>query len=162
MLHHTGNLMAALENVSGLVREEGKLFIAIYNDQGRASRWWLKVKKLYNRLPRQLRWLVLGPAAIGLWGPATVRDFAIGRPFQTWRNYAKGSLRGMTPVRDLEDWVGGLPFEVATPEKIFSFYRDRGFGLEQLKTCAGGHGCNEFVFHRTRRAVGEGAISAQG
>ena len=121
VLHHTGNLMAALENVSRLVRDDGKLFIAIYNDQGRASRWWLWVKEVHNRLPRQFRWLVLWPAAIGLWGPATVRDLAIGRPFKTWRNYSKGSLRGMSARRDLEDWVGGLPFEVATPEKIFFF-----------------------------------------
>jgi hypothetical protein len=44
------------------------------------------------------------------------------------------------------DWVGGLPFETAGPEKVDNFYRDRGFVLRQLKTCGSGHGCNEFVF----------------
>ena len=56
--------------------------------------------------------------------------------------------RGMDAKRDLVDWIGGYPFEVAKPEEIFDFYRARGFDLEQLKTCAGGIGCNEFVFIR--------------
>ena len=50
--------------------------------------------------------------------------------------------------RDLLDWVGGLPFEVAKPEEIFDFYRIRGFRLERLKIRGGGHGCNEFVFSK--------------
>ncbi len=148
VLHHTGNMSQGLDNVSRLVDVGGTLFIAIYNDQGRASRFWLKVKQAYNRLPRGLRWLILWPAAIRLWGPTTIRDLVTGRPFHTWRNYSHGSLRGMSAWRDVVDWVGGLPFEVATPELIFHFYRDRGFRLEQLKTCAGGHGCNEFVFQK--------------
>ena len=53
---------------------------------------------------------------------------------------------GMSPWRDVVDWAGGYPFEVAKPEEIFDFFRQRGFQLERLKTCAGGHGCNEFVF----------------
>lgn len=32
------------------------------------------------------------------------------------------------------------------PEEIFDFYRNQGFTLVQMKTCAGGLGCNEFVF----------------
>ncbi len=55
----------------------------------------------------------------------------------------------MSPWRDVVDWVGGYPFEVARPEEIFEFYRQRGFVLVKLKTCGGGHGCNEFVFEKT-------------
>ncbi|MHC4399870.1 MAG: class I SAM-dependent methyltransferase [Planctomycetota bacterium] len=148
VLHHTGNMSQALDNVSNLVCDGGKLFIAIYNNQGRASAFWLKVKKTYNRLPRGFRWLVLWPAAFRLWGPTTIRDLAAGRPFHTWRDYSNRSSRGMSPWRDVVDWVGGLPFEVATPEEVFRFYRDRGFQLEELKTCAGGRGCNEYVFQK--------------
>lgn len=148
VLHHTGNLSQALDNVSNLTCEGGSLYVAIYNDQGWASGLWLKVKKTYNRLPRGLRWLILWPAAVRLWGPTTIRDLVAGRPFYTWRNYSKLSLRGMSARRDIVDWVGGLPFEVAPPEQIFNFFRDRGFRLERLKTCAGGHGCNEFVFKK--------------
>lgn len=93
-----------------------------------------------------LRWLVLFPALLRLWGPTTLRDLLRGRPFHTWRHYAHQGMRGMSAWRDVVDWVGGLPFEVAKPEDIFDFYRARGFRLDRLKTCAGGHGCNEFVF----------------
>lgn len=54
----------------------------------------------------------------------------------------------MSYWHDLIDWIGGYPFEVAKLEAVFSFYRDRQFWLEQLKTCTGRHGCDEFVFIR--------------
>ena len=148
VLHHTGNLSQALGNVAGLVGHGGRLYLAIYNDQGRSSRLWHKVKKTYNKLPRGFRALVLWPAAVRLWGPTLARDFLTGKPFSSWRNYSKTSARGMSAWRDVVDWVGGFPFEVAKPEEIFRFYRDRGFQLEELKTCAGGLGCNEFVFRK--------------
>ena len=52
----------------------------------------------------------------------------------------------MSVWHDLVDWVGGYPFEVAKPEEVFAFFRDRGLTLMELKTCGGGLGCNEFVF----------------
>lgn len=56
--------------------------------------------------------------------------------------------RGMFPWRDIIDWAGGYPFEVATPEQVFEFFKPIGFSLEKIKTCAGGLGCNEFVFSK--------------
>jgi SAM-dependent methyltransferase len=151
VLHHTGQMWTALENIVEMVGPKGVTFIAIYNDQGHASRRWLQIKKSYNRLPPALRWTVLWPACLRLWGPTMVWDVLRGRPLHTWRHYGEGSLRGMSPWRDVVDWVGGLPFEVAKPEAIFAFYRDRGFALRKLRTCAGGLGCNEFVFAREAR-----------
>ncbi len=52
----------------------------------------------------------------------------------------------MDPWRDVVDWVGGYPFEVATPDAIIEFYRERGFELRRVKTCGRSLGCNEFVF----------------
>jgi len=149
VLHHTGNMALALANAANRVADGGTLFIAIYNDQGRVSRYWLKIKQAYNGLPNGLRWLVLWPTTIRLWGPPILIDFLKGQPFHAWRNYSRESLRGMSPWRDVIDWVGGLPFEVATPEHIFYFYHSKGFQLEELKTCGGGLGCNEFVFTKT-------------
>jgi hypothetical protein len=54
----------------------------------------------------------------------------------------------MSPWRDLIDWVGGYPFEVAKPEAILDFYLRRGFTLKRLVTCGGSLGCNEYVFVR--------------
>ncbi len=64
VLHHTGDMWKALDNAASLVAPGGKLFISIYNDQGTASRRWTKVKKLYNQLPRGLRFLVVWPSFV--------------------------------------------------------------------------------------------------
>lgn len=148
VLHHTGAMWEALGNVAPLVAEGGRLLVAIYNDQGRPSVMWKKVKQAYCAKPEPLRTGVLLLAFARLWVPTIMRDLLKGQPGATARNYSKGSGRGMSPWRDVVDWVGGYPFEVAKPEEIFNFYRDRGFCLDQLQTCAGGLGCNQFVFTR--------------
>jgi 2-polyprenyl-3-methyl-5-hydroxy-6-metoxy-1,4-benzoquinol methylase len=144
VLHHTGAMWDAVRNVTQLIAPNGQLFIAIYNDQGRYSRYWTSIKRLYNKLPSYLRFLVLVPCFVRLRGPMLVRDLFSGHPLRSWRNY--GVERGMSPWYDVVDWVGGYPFEVAKPEEIFDFYRVRGFELQRLKTCGGGRGCNEYVF----------------
>jgi 2-polyprenyl-3-methyl-5-hydroxy-6-metoxy-1,4-benzoquinol methylase len=146
VLHHTGAMWKALGCVDRLVAKGGKLFIALYNDQGTASNIWRSVKRSYVALPRPLRVFVLAPCLVRLWGPSILRDSLKLQPFATWRSYKK--YRGMSPYRDVVDWVGGYPFEFCKPEEVFNFYRARGYELERLKTCAGGHGCNEFVFGR--------------
>ena len=150
VLHHTGAMWAALDIAARLVASGGTLFISIYNDQGWVSRHWKFVKRTYNRLPRALRWTVLWPAFAVLWGPRSVIDLAKGRPFATWRAYGKND-RGMSPWRDVVDWVGGYPFEVARPEEIVDFFIARGFVLTKLKTCGGALGCNEYVFESRKR-----------
>jgi 2-polyprenyl-6-hydroxyphenyl methylase/3-demethylubiquinone-9 3-methyltransferase len=52
VLHHTGAMWQALGNAAGLVAPGGKLFIAIYNDQGKISNRWRAIKRAYNRAGR--------------------------------------------------------------------------------------------------------------
>ena len=146
VLHHTGAMWQALGNAATLVAPQGKLFIAIYNDQGKDSDRWRAIKHTYNRLPRGLRFLVTIPVLVHLNWRAACKDLVKLRPFHTWRS--AGRERGMSAWRDLIDWVGGYPFEVARPEAIFEFYLRRGFSLTRLVTCGGSLGCNEFVFAR--------------
>ncbi len=146
VLHHTGAMWTALDNVAPLVAPGGALFISIYNDQGTASRRWLAVKRLYNRLPHYLRYPLLWGVCCKLWWRRVLKDFLLGRPFRSWREVRRS--RGMSAWHDVVDWVGGYPFEVAKPEQIFDFYRIRGFLLAKLKTCGGSLGCNQFVFVR--------------
>jgi 2-polyprenyl-3-methyl-5-hydroxy-6-metoxy-1,4-benzoquinol methylase len=147
VLHHTGSMWAALGNVAPLVRPNGLLFVSIYNDQGNKSRRWLAVKKLYNRVSKPFQLLIAAGLCVQLWWRRWLKDLLRLRPFETWINESKP--RGMSPWRDVIDWVGGYPFEVAKPEEIFEFYRDRGFTLVKMTTCGGSLGCNEFVFRKT-------------
>lgn len=151
VLHHTGAMWRALDNAASMVNETGQLFIAIYNDQGRASAKWARVKRLYCKSPRPVQAVILSLCALRLWGPTLVREGLRGR-FGQLRNYAQASGRGMSAWHDVVDWVGGYPFEVAKPEQVFDFYRERGFDLQRLTTCAGGFGCNQFVFRRAPAA----------
>jgi 2-polyprenyl-6-hydroxyphenyl methylase/3-demethylubiquinone-9 3-methyltransferase len=149
VLHHTGAMWQALDQVAGSVRPGGKLFIAIYNDQGTRSRRWLAVKKTYNRLPPALRFTIVLPSFVVLYWRRMVKDLLAGKPGRTFRQQRD---RGMSLWRDLIDWVGGYPFEVARPEQIFDFYLERGFQLVKLTTCGGSLGCNEFVFYKPAAA----------
>ena len=146
VLHHTGAMWKALENVVSLVAPGGLLFISIYNDQGKSSRRWLAVKRAYNRCPAALRFVVLWPAFVYLWWRRLLKGVLTGRLFKVWCDSARG--RGMSPWHDVVDWVGGYPFEVARPEEIFEFYFQRGYTLIRMTTQGGDLGCNEFVFQR--------------
>jgi 2-polyprenyl-6-hydroxyphenyl methylase/3-demethylubiquinone-9 3-methyltransferase len=154
VLHHTGDMWTALDNVVAAVADGGSLFISLYNDQGRASRRWKKVKQLYNRSPRGLRFLVVAPCFVVLWWRRLVKDALRGQPFRNIREYQQ--RRGMSFWQDLIDWVGGYPFEVSTPAQVFDFYRARGFTLTHLRTCGGSLGCNEFVFQQATAAPAKG------
>jgi 2-polyprenyl-3-methyl-5-hydroxy-6-metoxy-1,4-benzoquinol methylase len=147
VLHHTGNMELALANAAVPVGPGGRLFISIYNDQGARSRMWRLVKRLYNRLPSLLRTpyvvLVMLPRELAS-AAKSVLLLQPGAYVRSWTRYR--SARGMSRWHDMVDWVGGLPFEVATPDAIFDFYRERGYVLDRLRTCGGGLGCNQFVF----------------
>lgn len=147
VLHHTGDMALALKNSRERVRPGGLYFIAIYNDQGRISRRWRWIKRTYNRLPTALRFLVLLPSAVRLWGPTVVHDALRGNPVATWRDSKRE--RGMSPWHDLKDWVGGYPFEVASPDAIIMPMLREGFALRSLVCRTTDHGCNEYVFERT-------------
>jgi len=146
VLHHTGQMRQALENAALPVRVGGKLFVAIYNDLGTRTERWRVIKRTYNRLPRALRpaftALAAAPNEIKAFGGACVRGDALGY-VRSWNAVGE---RGMSRWRDIVDWVGGYPYEAATPEQIFEFYESRRFRLVTMKCGGVGLGCNEFVF----------------
>lgn len=146
VLHHTGSMYEAFENVAPLVKEKGYLFISIYNDQGAASRRWKWIKEKYNKSNNFMKFLIISLGFFRLRVLSSIKFlFTHGDLFKIRKDYAKNP-RGMSSYYDLVDWIGGYPFEVAKPEEVFSFFKSRGFNLIKMKTCAGGLGCNEFVF----------------
>jgi len=147
VLHHTGEMWQALENVASMVSEGGELFIAIYNDQGGPSKRWKMLKDQYNK-HKLFRFPLAIYTLFRQWSLTIIRDALKGKPFSSWFNYSEA--RGMSAWVDVVDWIGGYPFEVAKPEEIFDFYKERDFELRKLKTCAGGLGCNEFVFQKQK------------
>jgi 2-polyprenyl-3-methyl-5-hydroxy-6-metoxy-1,4-benzoquinol methylase len=153
VLHHTGEMWKALEHAVIPVAPRGKLFIAIYNDTGSQSRRWQWIKRTYNGLPAVVR----TPFAVTVTVPAETKALASailrrrpGEYVRSWTDYRR--RRGMNKWHDIIDWVGGYPYEFATPDQIFDFYRAKGFVLTKMKCGGVGLGCNEFVFERREPA----------
>ena len=147
VLHHTGEMWRALENAVIPTKPGGKLFIAIYNDTGSQAKRWHWIKKTYCQLPSFLK----TPFAVAVILPEEaknlLRSLVTLKPHEylhSWTRYKNG--RGMNRWHDIIDWVGGYPYQVATPDEIFEFYKKRGFSLTKIKTGGVGLGCNEFVF----------------
>lgn len=137
VLHHTGRMWEAIGLAAERVRPGGQIFIAIYHDQGWRSRYWLGVKRVYNRnkLGKLLIIALHLPYFIVLrWLARTLSRQPIERGMDIWR--------------DMIDWLGGLPFEVAKPESLLKFFQERGFTVRNLKSSGGRLGCNEFVFQK--------------
>jgi 2-polyprenyl-6-hydroxyphenyl methylase/3-demethylubiquinone-9 3-methyltransferase len=148
VLHHTGYMYKAFENVAHLVKDGGALFISIYNDQGGASKRWKWIKAKYNNSSWVVKIALCWYTVFRQWTITFIKDFSnFGNPFKSWIQYGKNN-RGMSAWCDVVDWTGGYPFEVAKPEEVFDFFKSKKFELQRLKTCAGGLGCNEFVFRK--------------
>lgn len=151
VLHHTGEMWRALENAVIPTTVGGKLFIATYNDTGSQAKRWHWIKKTYCSLPRFLK----TPFAVAMILPEEAKSFLRSlitlKPMnyiRSWTQYKNG--RGMNRWHDIIDWVGGYPYEVATVDEIFEFYKARGFSLTKIKSGGVGLGCNEFAFERTK------------
>jgi 2-polyprenyl-6-hydroxyphenyl methylase/3-demethylubiquinone-9 3-methyltransferase len=147
VLHHTGRMWDALRIVDLPVRVGGKLFISIYNDQGLRSSYYKRVKRFYcsGSIQRVMIVSVFVPFYV-------LRGFCFDvlsgkNPRRRYTEYKK--KRGMSFYYDLLDWLGGYPFEVATPEKIFDFYSAKNYRVLLMKT-TNSHGTNQFVFQKLK------------
>lgn len=146
VLHHTGAMWRGLDLAAQRVAPNGLLFVAIYNDQGSWSRRWARIKQFYcsGLFGRAL----VSATFIPWWVTRQLLADLVWRrnPLAYYRGYRR--QRGMSVWHDWHDWLGGYPFEVARPEALLAFYRERGFELVRMKTAGGSVGCNEMVFVR--------------
>ena len=139
--HHTGSMWEAIDHVAGCVAENGMLLLAIYN-RTKHSGTWLTIKRLYNRAPAPIRRLLL----LGFHARTFASLTLHGRnPHRFLQQYVKN--RGMSYFRDVEDWLGGLPYEYASVDEIRSFLAPKGFHVVRVNHAAS-HGCNELVFQK--------------
>jgi SAM-dependent methyltransferase len=149
VLHHTGAMWLALENAIGRVKPvTGKLFVALYNDQGWKSHVWWLVKLTYNRLPGFLRPLFVGAMSV-ITGVAVIMKYTVkGQPMTAIRSVFRGRPdRGMTTKYDQIDWIGGFPYEFVEFETLTSYLRARGFAVINARRNTS-WGCSEWAVER--------------
>jgi 2-polyprenyl-6-hydroxyphenyl methylase/3-demethylubiquinone-9 3-methyltransferase len=129
----------AIENVFSLVAPNGKLWISLYAKGPRFDAD-LKLKRKYNAAgkigKRLTEWRWISRIMLS-------RLRHLKNPF-SWNQ--KG-IRGMNVYNDLIDWLGGLPYEVASEDEVVLFARQRGFILERIDVLPEG-GCSTFVLTR--------------
>nr|CRH05059.1 putative 3-demethylubiquinone-9 3-methyltransferase [Candidatus Magnetococcus massalia] len=122
VLHHTGSMYEAIEKAAALVKPDGRLVLAIYLKTPFCPAWVVE-KKLYTWAPRWLSrpffWLFSAIKIVGL--------SILQRDLHVVKNYRK--KRGMDFYRDIEDWLGGYPYESASADEISTFMGQKGFTL---------------------------------
>ena len=148
VLHHTGAMWQAMGNLKPMVKPGGVLFIAIYNDCGQVSQWWLKRKRRYNALPQVLRPFY----AIYVWIPQELRSLVGSMRSGDLRKYIRELTgascgRGMSWLHDVVDLVGGYPYEYASVSDITEFYCRDGFEPVKVRENRS-YGCHQLVFKR--------------
>lgn len=150
VLHHTGALWRALDLVTVPVASRGRLFIAVYNRQGQLrTRLNVAMKQGYVRSPDPVkRFLAIGYFVYATTLVSLSQLAALRNPITWFRQYSRSS-RGMSWWHDVVDWVGGYPYESATPDEVVRFFGARGFVLDQLATVGTSHACNQFVLRRS-------------
>ena len=144
VLHHTGNMKKAMQNIMFVVKPGGCLYISIYN-KTKTSNLWRLIKKYYCK--HIFYQFIIMLYFVSYWVTAAfIKDLLrLRNPFKRYCEYKNN--RGMSFYYDLLDWLGGYPYEAAKPEEIVDFYRERKFQLQRLKATKG-NVCNEFLFKR--------------
>jgi len=148
VLHHTGQMWAAIDNCINLVNDDGVIFIAIYNDQGIKSHFWWMVKWLYNKMPRFLKKPFAYMAGFSLEFlmflkyTLKLKPMVILAPIFDYKQ-----SRGMSKLSDIVDWYGGFPYEFSTYDYLIDYIQNKGFELQNGKK-ASSLGCHELVFKK--------------
>lgn len=147
VLHHTGDLWRAIDMAAAAVKPGGLLCLGLYYST-RYDNFWIAEKRFYSRSGRLMQWLIRFAFKTAFLA-AQVR---FGKnPVALIREYS--GTRGMNFNHDVHDWLGGYPYEPASPEETRGKLASLGFEEVRsfiLPASSGlfGSGCNEFVFRR--------------
>lgn len=119
VLHHTGSMWEAIGNAMGKVRPGGMFWITLYVKGPNYERD-LALKQRYNEADergkrKMVRRHILREMYIRL---------QRGKNPLAWN---ETKARGMNVYNDIVDWLGGLPYEVASEQETVAFARERGF-----------------------------------
>ncbi len=140
VLHHTGAMWNAIENIMKLVKPGGFCWISIYV-KGPNYKNHLQLKHAYNRAGwLKKKWMLLYNCIVPL---MIKRIHWRQNPF-TWNE--RGN-RGMFVYYDMIDWLGGLPYEVASTDEIIQKFSDSNFETVKIKEFPEGY-CNVYLFKK--------------
>jgi SAM-dependent methyltransferase len=137
VLHHTGNMTKAFRNAAAVVKPGGFLLISIYNKHW-TSPLWRTLKYMFNHLPSFLQDTMV----------LALHPFFYARARSLSKDGGPIASRGMDIHHDIRDWLGGYPYEYASPTNVEGFFAELGFRTVRCEPTKGFTGCNEFVFQK--------------
>jgi 16S rRNA G966 N2-methylase RsmD len=145
VLHHTGDMWAAVRNAAIPMKADSLFYIALYSSDNYVDpppEYWLKIKRRYNRtIALGKRWMELQYAMRYL----IIPELKAGQnPVEVMRKYG---VRGMSYWTDVKDWLGGYPMDFASLRETQAFCKDK-LGLDLVNVLTG-QGCTEYLFCRT-------------
>ncbi|RWG88412.1 MAG: class I SAM-dependent methyltransferase [Mesorhizobium sp.] len=146
VLHHTGDMWTAIENAARLVGEGGRFGIAIYLETPLCGVWTIE-KRLYSshrRLRPPLKALFVSAYMLA-------RTLRHRDPISFVKNYR--TRRGMEFLADVDDWLGGYPYQSTSAEVLEATVEKLGFRTKQRFNITPGiglfgTGCGEWCFER--------------
>jgi SAM-dependent methyltransferase len=148
VLHHTGQMMKAIENSVKYVKPRGLIALALYRKTPFCFLWNIE-KAFYSKSPQIFQYPVQKLYEFIFSLQLRVKN---GQSLKSYkRNYFQ--KRGMDFSHDVHDWLGGYPYESIKPEYLIDFMEKNGFNLINshiTKNQIGilGSGCDEFSFQR--------------
>lgn len=134
VLHHTGNMVKAIENVCKITKKGGYLIIAIYN-KAPSSEFWLKVKRFYNFSPiffRKFLNYFFYAYGVAISYVLVLKNLILKGKFILPE--IKKSRRGMSVFYNIIDWIGGYPYEYASFDEVKDLVEKHGFKLVDSPT----------------------------
>ena len=154
VLHHTGQMWQAIANAATRVRLGGTFFISIYAE-GPGYAADLALKQRYHaasssdKRRMEFEWITERYRYRAKHGLVP----------ESW--WSEGRERGMDAYCDLVDWLGGLPYEVATLGELTAQLRAAGIVPHHTRECPGDGGCHILVAARlSESALGPVASDA--
>lgn len=146
VLHHTGDLWTAMDNVVLPLKPGGVAYLALYSadqyvDPPAAD--WVRIKRAYNgRGPLGRRLMEWKHAA------RIFRDGLLQRLEPPWSVVRGYGTRGMDFWTDVRDWLGGWPIEFASYAEVERWSARHGLAVVYAVL---GEGCTEYLVADTAR-----------
>ena len=145
VLHHTGNLWEAVRNAAGRVLPGGLFYVALYEKTDRSA-YWTDVKRRYNQASATRRRIMESDYIYRTF----LRTKSPSRLMSNLRYiFGYKASRGMAFWTDIRDWLGGWPYEPATPGEVTDFC-EGSLGLTTVKVKTGEANV-EYLFTRGDR-----------
>lgn len=142
VLHHTGDLWKAVRNAASRIAPGGLFYIAVY-EKTEKSPYWIALKKEYNRAST-IRKKAMEVSYVYRHFFADRAPRYMLESIRYMRDYRK--TRGMEFWTDIRDWLGGWPYEPATPDEVTSFCAgELGLSTVKVKT---GEANVEYLFRK--------------